>query len=174
MRRQFLLVPIVEQGVKMASEHLQGLVRLNDLEVEWLMVADFAQVVTDKLFLNGGGWDHLIVPSLPLDYRFSMVAAFRIPWNDTNIKHPIRIRVDHEDGSNLVEIGAELEIGRPPGIPAGSTQRAQTALDVSTVLQQSGAYRVTASIQDRSRSTSFLVVQAPMLTSGQPEARIGR
>jgi len=40
------------------------------MEVEWLILADAAQVVGNKLYLMGGGWDKLTINNVfPADQR---------------------------------------------------------------------------------------------------------
>ncbi|HEV8633688.1 MAG TPA: hypothetical protein VG370_05525 [Chloroflexota bacterium] len=89
------------------------------MEVEWLILADAAQVLGGKLFLLGGGWDVLTVNSaFPLQQRCAVAVALRVPWNETNQRHQVEIEIEDEDGQHeLFSVGAEVEVGRRPGIP---------------------------------------------------------
>ena len=135
------------------------------MEVEWLIIADAAQVAGGKLFLLGGGWDVLTVNSgFPLQQRCAVAASFRVPWNDTNVRHGIKITIADEDHDKiLLEVGGELEVGRPAGIPPGHEQRAQIAADLQIPIERPGTYVVIARIGEHERRASFVVVPGPGL-----------
>ena len=50
------------------------------MEVEWLILADSAQVTGGKLFLLGGGWDRVTANSFPFAHNMSIAVSFRVPW----------------------------------------------------------------------------------------------
>lgn len=143
----------------MESEHDQ--ISVGRMDVEWLIVADAVQVQGGKLFMLGGGWDRLTVPSVPHAMKLGLAAAFRIPWNDTNIRHPFVLRLEHEDGSIVLEMAGQVEVGRPPGIAPGTAQRAQFAAELETVFERTGTYRLLASLEGTARTATFTVVEAP-------------
>lgn len=135
------------------------------MEVEWLILADSAQVLGGKLFLLGGGWDVLTVNSgFPLDQRCAVAAAFRVPWNDTNQRHQIQIEIEDEDGQHkLATVGGEIEVGRPPGTPPGQDQRVQLAADFALRIEKPGTYRIVAKVGEATEYTTFRVVPGPVL-----------
>jgi hypothetical protein len=94
--------------------------------VEWLILADSAQVVGGKLYLLGGGWDLLTVNQpFPVTRRSGLAASFRVPWTDTNFRHNVNITISDADGQELAKIDGVR--GRPPTrIPVGSDQRAKS------------------------------------------------
>ncbi len=54
--------------------------QIQDVTVEWLILADAAEVVAGKLYLMGGGWTVLTVStSFPHRRNIGVAAAFRIP-----------------------------------------------------------------------------------------------
>lgn len=132
--------------------------------VEWLILADAAQVVGGKLYLLGGGWDILTVNAgFPVEQRCAVAAAFKVGWNETNQPHDVTIEIADEDGRTLLTVGAQLEAGRPPGIPPGQDQRAQLALDVTLRFQTPGTYVVTARIAgEEGCRVPFRVVEGPL------------
>ena len=122
------------------------------MEIEWLILADSAQVVGNKLYLMGGGWDRLnINKDFPVDQRCAIAVAIKIPWNDTNAKHVFEIEVLGEDQNteepkSIAKIGGQFEVGRPAGIPAGQDQRIQMAIDMGLRLDSPGTKTVIARI----------------------------
>ena len=68
------------------------------MEVEWLILADSAQVLGNKLYLLGGGWDLLTVNrEFPVDQRCAVALSVRVPWNETNQKHTFELEVAGEE-----------------------------------------------------------------------------
>lgn len=135
------------------------------MQVEWLILADAAQIAGGKLFLLGGGWDVLHVnTAFPVRQRCAVAAAFRVPWNETNQPHSIEIEVLDEDGRSLLKSGGQIEVGRPPGLPPGLDQRAQLALDFELVFERPGTYVLVARVEDEEgQRVPFRVVAGPRL-----------
>lgn len=134
------------------------------MNVEWLILADGAQTVGNKLYLLGGGWDVLTVNStLPVVQHLAVAASFLVPWSETNMKHNFEIEIQHEDGASMMKMGGQFEVGRPPGIPVGSQQRSQIAVDIGLGIEKMGVYVIIARIEAKEDArTTFRVV------GGQP------
>ena len=66
---------------------------IEQLEVDWLILADHAEVIGGKLYMNGGGWNRVATKgSFPVTKSFSVALAIRVPWTLTN--KPAQVR-DH-------------------------------------------------------------------------------
>jgi hypothetical protein len=135
------------------------------VSLEWLILADSAQVVGNKLFLAGGGWDLLTVNAeFPVDQIIGIAASIAIPWNETNQPHLAEISILDEDGNAaLAKIGHQFEVGRPPGIPAGSSQRTQVAGTLVIRINHTGSYSIRCQIdgEEQHSRAQFRVVAAP-------------
>ena len=138
---------------------------VEQVNVEWLILADAAQVVGGKLFLLGGGWDVLTVNSgFPIQKRCAVAVSFRVPWTETNKLHDVEIEITDEDGRNsLMKAQGQIEVGRPPGIPEGSFQRAQIAADMALTIPSHGTYQVVARVADEQVQVPFRAIPGPML-----------
>src|SRR4051794_15726942 len=101
------------------------------MQVEYLLLADSAQVVGNKLYLLGGGWEQLVINSdFPVKHRMAIGAAIQVEWMETNQKHQVELEVSVDDPRKTVfKTGGQFEVGRPPGIPEGQTQRVQISID---------------------------------------------
>jgi hypothetical protein len=136
----------------------------NLIVVEWLILADSAQVVGSKLFLLGGGWDVLTVNSeFPVQHFCAVAAAFRVPWTETNRPFAVEIEVVDEDDGSLARLAAQAEVGRPPGITPGQPQRTQIAATISISFPHPGTYAVIARVEGQEKHVPFNVVPGPML-----------
>jgi hypothetical protein len=97
-----------------------------------MLLADAAQAVNGKLYVLGGGWS-VIAPG-----RQSMAIALDIktPWDQTNVRHKIRIELLDSDGNaveadgNPVLLEGEFEVGRPIGVKAGTPIDSASVVDV--------------------------------------------
>ena len=132
------------------------------VDIEWLILADAAQVMEGKLYLLGGGWSVVTAQQpFPVQQRLGIAAAVRVPWHETNQRHPIEIEVLTDDGSSLARIGAELEAGRPPGLPPGD-QRVQLAIELMVPIERAGSYAVVARVDGAEGArTVFHVLKPP-------------
>ena len=137
------------------------------MKIEWLILADAAQVVGEKLYLLGGGWDRLTANSdFPLDYSISIALSVKVPWIETNQRHDIELEVTDQDHTKvLAKLDAGLEVGRPPGLPAGTEQRAQLAATFPIRIEAPGVYEINARIKDSdvpAERVTLTVVQSPL------------
>src|SRR4051812_33933108 len=133
------------------------------MELEWLVLADSAQIVGNKLYLLGGGWDVLTVgTAFPVQQRCAVAASYRVPWNETNDRHTVEIEVVNEDGASLAKVEGQVEVGRPAGLPLGADQRAQIAAEIVLGLERAGSFAIIARIQGAEVGrTSFRVTTSP-------------
>jgi hypothetical protein len=134
------------------------------LDVEWLILADAAQVVGNKLFLMGGGWDRIVLHNFPSQHALSIALAIKVPWNETNEKHAFEIEMVSEDGETIKKLGGTFEAGRPLGITPGQEQRIQTAVNAIMVFGNPGIIAVVARIdgEERRRVTFNVVSGTPV------------
>ena len=89
-----------------------------------ILLCDYAEAVNGKLYIMGGGWT--ICPPGPR--QMAIALRVMVPWNDANTKHALSLFLQDENG-NTLELGdppkkvmqeGSFEVGRPPGVPAGS------------------------------------------------------
>lgn len=83
--------------------------------IEYLLVADHAEVVNGKLYLMGGGWDRFSPPAYPAVARLAIAAGIRVPFLESNTPHHLTIVIRDGDGHELLRMDGDLETGRPPG-----------------------------------------------------------
>jgi hypothetical protein len=135
------------------------------MEVEWLILADYTEIIGGKLYLMGGGWDRLTVNSaFPFRKPVGLAAAFRVPWNETNQPQNVEIEIQTDDGESVGKVGAQFEVGRPPGMKAGQNQRFQLAANVPLTLTGPGGYVIVARVEGQEAGrVPFNVMVGPAL-----------
>jgi hypothetical protein len=119
------------------------------MKTEWLILADAAEIVAGKLYMMGGGWDALNVAQFPVTKQTGLAASFNIPWNDTNQKHDAEIEILTQDGETVAKLNAQLEAGRPAGIPVGSDQRVQIAANLPLEFKAPGVFSIVSRVAGR-------------------------
>jgi len=142
------------------------------VNVEWLILSDFAQIIGDKLYLQGGGWDKLTInSSFPVEWNVGLAASFTVPWNETHQQTTVEIEVQTDDGASVAKIEGQFKVGRPADIPQGQTQRTQVAGNLRIRLDKPGTYAIVARLEGEERSrTHFNVVKGPFLQMKEQEA----
>jgi hypothetical protein len=134
----------------------------DELQVDFLILADFAEVIGGKLYLMGGAWDRITVqdPSAPM--RFSVALGILIPWTATNQTHALRVTIEDADGAQQgVLMESSFVTGRPPELPPGATQRIVAAVNSLGSALPPAEYSISAAINGEvARRVSFRVIGA--------------
>lgn len=131
-------------------------------KVEFIIVANHVEAVNGLLYLAGGGWMHQQRRRMPGEDRFApsklgIAAAVLVPWDETNQRHHLEVWVEDEDGTVYARVSGDVEVGRPPGLPAGADQRTVLGLNADIAYPRPGGYRVVAQVGDHTSSTSYFV-----------------
>lgn len=135
------------------------------MNVEWLILADYAEIIGNKLYLQGGGWDILTVNTgFPTSKVCGLAAAVRVQWHETNQRHNVEFEVQSDDGQSLAKIEAQFEVGRPPGMVSGQEQRWQVAGNLGLTFEKPGTYVIIARIEGQEEArVHFNVMPGPMM-----------
>jgi hypothetical protein len=130
-------------------------------EIDFVVLADFAQSVQGKLTLVGGGWNRHYARQYPSFLPFGLGIGILVPWSETNRKHAMKFVIRKSEGSQLVEGGTEFEVGREIGTPAGMTQRAVLGLAGQLQLTEPGTYEIVVSIEGDEKRVTFEALPVP-------------
>jgi hypothetical protein len=92
----------------------------------FIILCDFAEELNGKLYIMGGGFSRLFKVRPTFD--FSIAAKLLVPWVATNERHSIVLSLHDTDGNPVVQgdeshevrVEGQVEVGRPPGLPAGT------------------------------------------------------
>lgn len=130
--------------------------------VDFLIIADRAEVVNGKLYMMGGGWDRLYVVDFTQQQSISIATAILVPWNATNQIHSLAIRIETQDANELAALGLNFNTGRPPTLGQAESQRVVLAFQLAIRLPAPGTYVIKALINDEeSKKTIFYAQLLP-------------
>lgn len=129
------------------------------MEVDYLILADGAQIMGDKLYMLGGGWTMINAQQFPAGLPMAIVVAVLVGWNETNRRHQFKVEVVNEDSATVMfKAEGEFEAGRPPGIKPGIDQRVQLAFNSVAQFEKAGQFVVRAYLNGHLvKKTPFLV-----------------
>ena len=124
-----------------------------------LLLADAAQAIDNKLYILGGGWS----VTGPDPSPSALAIALKVPWDEANRRHDLRVELLDSDG-HPVRLGAaeegqrfviesNFEVGRPPGLRPGTPIDLGLAINVGPVpLPPGGRYEWRLSIDGQSEA----------------------
>lgn len=141
------------------------------MDIEWLILGDYAHMADGKLYLQGGGWERLNVNSgFPTKQMFGIATSVLVPWDETNQLINLEIEVQTEDGGSLAKINGQMKVGRPPDHPPGMTQRSVVAANLPLELKTAGSYVIIARLEGQEmKRTPFFVIPGPLLAMKQQQ-----
>ena len=132
------------------------------VEVDFLVLADHAEVLDGKVYMMGGAWDRIHVNDINVPVSLSIVVGVIIPWGLTNEPHQLQIRMEDADGNRVLpDAEITINMGRPATATKGQTFRAIAALNTHLTLHKFGAYCLVASVAGyREKRATFYAVEA--------------
>jgi len=131
------------------------------VEIDFVILADFAQAVQGKLSLIGGGWNLHHTNQYPSLLPFGLGIGILVPWSEANRKHDFTFLIKGSEGPEVVRGGGQFEVGREAGIPAGMTLRVTVGLSGQLQIPQPGTYEVIVTAADAEKRITFEALPVP-------------
>lgn len=142
-----------------------ALTRLPDaIEIDFVILADYAQAAQGKLNLIGGGWNVHNASQYPSTLPFGLGIGVLVPWSQANMRHDLTFVIKSSEGPELLRGGGQFEMGREAGLPAGMTQRAIVALIGQLQILQPGAYEIIVTAGPSEKRVVFEAMPVPPQT----------
>ncbi|MEO8092082.1 MAG: hypothetical protein ABI726_05170 [bacterium] len=115
----------------------------NELQIDFMFLADKAEALNGKLYVMGGGWDRIFAPRLPgpLPVPISIATSILVPWNLTNRRFKLILELTDADGNRIAlapdheVFTVDFEVGRPAGLTPGAPQRTVLTFTLNPGLQ---------------------------------------
>ena len=137
---------------------------LEQVEIDFLLLADKAEILNGKLYMMGGAWDRIHLKETEVEggipVPLSIVVGVLVPWHLTNESHQIHLSVHDEDGNLISPQGdASVKVGRPLEATRGQKFRVMAVFSNVWTLPRPGAYSVAASFSNgNGKEASFYAV----------------
>lgn len=126
---------------------------VEEVQIKVMMLADGAQAVGGKLYILGGGFDRINMPTTPFAHRFDLAMLIDVPWNATNQPYQVVVDLLDADGESMgYKAEATLETGRPPGTRQGTSLTVPVAIPVIAEFRQPGRYVLRGSINGKEKN----------------------
>jgi len=118
-----------------------------------LLLCDHAEAVGGKLYINGGGWNVLLRPGMPVN--LSLAILIEVPWDQAEAQHRLRAYLLTDDGETVagpagdpLEVDGGFEVGRPSDVKPGSTLNTPLAINFSALVLDAGGYEWRLEVDD--------------------------
>jgi hypothetical protein len=155
-----------------------------------MMLADFAEVHQNKLFITGAGINLMMVPPTePYLLNFGLGLTVTIPWTATNQNHRLRVALvdsdeqivpvfqpppgaDVPEGDHGVILGS-FNVGRSPSMEVGEDSIMPIAFQFPNLLvPHPGSFKITVQIDgaDMACARFRVVPSQPSVIMGGPAA----
>jgi hypothetical protein len=118
-----------------------------------VLLADWAQAINGKLYIQGGGWTRTSLNNGLLNCALAM--RILVGWDETNKPHNVTVRLVDQDGNVVtpqipggrpIETINTFEVGRPAGMAPGSEIDAPAAMLFLGIPLAKGRYSFTLEI----------------------------
>ncbi|GAC1342926.1 MAG: hypothetical protein NVSMB29_15120 [Candidatus Dormibacteria bacterium] len=111
------------------------------MNIDYAFFADTATVPPDgKVYVHGGGFSAVSVPSLPARVAFAVVAGFRFDALDAGGTHHVQLRlVDSADKLVVPPVDLQFQSAGPPP-PAGREVTVPTVSYLQPMFGEPGTY----------------------------------
>lgn len=138
----------------------------DDFTIPYMLLADAAEALGGKLYILGGGWDRLLLAQLPgrSVKPFAVAIGIKVPYSHTNRKFVLSVELVDADGNRIGEpLSAQLETGRPPGLPPGTPQTAVIAIGTNPEFPGPGRFSFVGRVDGQIKNNvAFDIVQFQM------------
>ena len=125
------------------------------IEIDFVILGDYAQAERGKLNLIGGGWTIHNAKQYPSGVQFGIGIGILVPWALTNRSHTFELVIKASEGTDLLNAKGEFEVGRKAGIPPGMTQRVTLGISGALQVNSPGTYEIIVTAGQASKRVSF-------------------
>src|SRR5688572_26455366 len=114
------------------------------MDLDFAFLADAADMASSKLYVMGGAFDTVYVPSFPATHPV-LAVVMRLLFGplDLDRKHKLDVVLLDADGKNLATAQSELIVSKSPDLPAGWKQPFTLPLRfLNTPFEKTGHYSI--------------------------------
>ncbi len=125
------------------------------VQIDFVILADAAQVSNQKLYMLGGAWNLLRPEAYPTNFPFAVAIGILVPWSETNREHSFEFTIKASEGAHLGKGGGKFEVGREVGLKPGMTQRFTFAISGQIGLEAPGTFEIVVTISGEEKRVTF-------------------
>ena len=126
-----------------------------EIEIDFVILADFAQAAQGKLNLIGGGWNLHHAKEYPSNLLLGLGIGILVPWSETNRQHTLQFEIKKSEGPKVMGGKGDYIVGRDVATPSGMTQRVTLGISAPVQLPESGTYEVIVSTAGQQKRVTF-------------------
>lgn len=135
-----------------------------------LLLCDAAQVVAGKLYILGGGWSYIWLPSNDQPVAFAAAIDLSLPWDHANRQVNLLAHLLTEDRQEVIPEGGDQPVravgtvvaGRPPVARPGTDLHIPLVIPFPPMLLPPGGYVCELQADgDPIQSAAFQIALAP-------------
>jgi hypothetical protein len=125
------------------------------MEIDFLILADYAESVNNKLYMMGGAWNQIAAPMFPMNLKMAFVVGINFEENELPARIPLQIsmRDVQADRPAIPDILAEIAVQLAE--PTNVKPRSLLAINTQFPLPGAGYYSVVASAGPNVRRETF-------------------
>lgn len=143
--------------------------------IECFLLCDYASVDNNKMYIVGGGWEHITPAQLPVPYTFSL--AIKLVATTTAAPMPMSFRVEELDPvsseAGHVLIGFDLDVNAPPEDVEASRVALMVPLTVNVMLNAPGKRVLRLVVNDEALAfTQFRILPPAIVVEGGEEEEL--
>lgn len=128
------------------------------MNLDWILLANYAEVNNGLLYISGGGWDTITVQA-PIEgtpegvftvVQGTLVIRLLFHQTETGRDHTFRVSIVDEDGNEIGSAGGEMRVTRTPGLPVGWPQAVNLPIPLTGVaVPKPGMYTISCQVNDQ-------------------------
>jgi hypothetical protein len=141
------------------------------VELQWMMLANYAESPNGLLYISGGAWDTINVASPPPQGApegvvgavvGTLVLRFSFHPTELGATYPLRISIVEEDGAEIAHVEGEVSAESQEGAPATWSGGVNVILPLTGLpLPRFGEYRIHCNLnREHKGDLPFRVVRA--------------
>lgn len=141
---------------------------LEEVEIDFLILADNAEGFNGKLYMMGGGWNDRQIVDFNRAFPVHVAVGILVPWGEAFQEHQFTLHLEDADGKTLgTQFNARFNVGAQPTAVRGQPLRTILVIQGEWQVPQPGAYRMVGAVDGgHERSALFNVRPHAALGAG--------
>ena len=112
------------------------------MEPDFLILAEAAEVIQNKLYMLGGGWTRLNASTFPVIHRLAVAAGILIGSDEAG-RHSFAVEVRRDgEGAPVASVAGAFQAGGDTEQPSPPRQRVVLTWDLNVTIDSPGEYMV--------------------------------